>query len=693
MLSGQAAVPRWRWQYRTLVTLVALTGAVLSARSVLVDGSSGLGDPPWLAVLFTVLVVVGELRPVRWLRRDGTTFIAPSWAFVAALLFTTEGTLVVAATMATSLVADVVRRRSPVRMVFHAGMRATAVAAGLGVLELLGHRATLADGAPLTSAWAISAVAGLLVIHVCAALLLAGARALGDGTTLRRILRRDAVVGFSTDGLLLTLGPVLAVLGRASPALLVPLLVTWSLVIRSGEIAAARQHEATHDPLTGLPNRRLFLERLREAVASRGAHSTGVLGVMIVDLDDFKEINDNLGHDVGDAVLIELGTRLRDETGPQAMVARLGGDEFALMASSSDPEGIRRLGQHVHDALGRPVGSNGFPLTISGSVGIAMTDPGQLPPPASKLMRRADVAMYSAKAAGTGVRVFGNDVDRDDAPGRLSLVSQLGSAIEAGELTVHYQPITDVRRGMTDRLEALVRWEHPTLGRIGPSDFVPMAEQTDLIGPLTARVIDEALRDCAGWIREGHDVGVAINVSARVLHDLRFPVVLADAARLAQLPPSAITLEITENSVLREPGRAARVLAELRALGVRVSVDDFGTGFSSLSSLRDLPLDELKIDRRFVGAILEDTDDEIIVRTVVALASQMGLSTVAEGAETSAIADRLLELGCDVLQGFHLARPMPALAVGEWLASRPRVVVLDPAPVGLSPSDRPGGRP
>ncbi len=669
--------------------LVAIMGAGLSVGSVLVDRTSGVGEAPLLAVVFTALIVVGEICPVRWLRRNGTTFIAPSWAFVTALLFTSEGTLVIAVTLATNIVAGVVRRRSPVRVVFQAAMRAMAVAAGLGVLELLGHRTTLADGAPLTTSWALAAVAGLLTIHVCATVLLAAAVALGRGLPLLGVLRRDAVVGLSTEGLLLALGPVLAVLGRASPALLVPLLLTWYLVFRSGEIAAARQHEATHDALTGLPNRRLFLERLRDAVATRGLHSTGVLGVMIVDLDDFKEINDNLGHDVGDAVLIEVGTRLREEIGSRAVVARLGGDEFALMASSDDPDGILRLGQQVHAALARPVGSNGFPLTISGSVGIATSDPGRPTPPASKLMRRADVAMYSAKASGAGVRIFGNDVDRDDAPGRLSLVSQLGSAIEAGELTVHYQPITDVRRGMTDRLEALVRWEHPTLGRIGPSDFVPMAEQTDLIGPLTARVIDEALRDCAGWVRDGHDVGIAINVSARVLHDLRFPVVLADAARRANLPPSAITLEITENSVLREPGRAARVLAELRALGVRVSVDDFGTGFSSLSSLRDLPLDELKIDRRFVGAILDDTDDEIIVRTVVALANQMGLSTVAEGAETSAIADRLLELGCDVLQGFHLARPMPALDVGEWLANRPRVVTLDPAPLVLPPAGHP----
>ena len=254
-------------------------------------------------------------------------------------------------------------------------------------------------------------------------------------------------------------------------------------------------------------------------------------------------------------------------------------------------------------------------------------------------------------------------------PGRLSLISQLDQAIKDGELVVHYQPITDLSTGRTDRLEALVRWEHPVLGQVAPDAFVPLAEQTDLIGPLTVAVMERAMADCAEWIAGGLPVGIALNVSARVLQDRLFPATLAATAKRWSMAMSAITLEITENSVLRDPARATEVLMQLQALGVRVSVDDFGTGYSSLASLRDLPVDELKIDRRFVGKILTDDDDEIIVRTVVALAGQMGLATVAEGAETPEITARLRELGCSTIQGFDLARPMPADEVGPWLLS------------------------
>lgn len=656
---------------------VVVGGTGLALWSVLGGPLVGFSPDPYLAGLFLALIVLGEAKPVRWLFRTGSNHITPTWAFIAGLVLITDGYVAAALTMAASMIGDLSLRRHPSRVLFNGAMLSLSVGAGIAVLAALGARQTMLDQGPLTLSWAAAVMLAFGAMFVVNNALVSLVIALREGLPLTTVVKRDTGASVVSDGLLLSLGPVLVVLGRASPLLLAPVLIVWYLVFRSGEIAARRQHEATHDPLTGLPNRRLFFERLREAVAHRGTRSEGVLGVLILDLDDFKQINDNLGHDVGDAVLIELALRLRKRVGDRVLVARLDGDEFAVMVErAEDLDVVWGLGRALHAATAMPLVSNGFPLTVSGSIGIAVSEPFGEPTMASTLMRRADVAMYSAKVSGRGVMVFGRDISDDSAPGRLALVSQLGNAIEGGQLSVHYQPITDVVRGATDRLEALVRWDHPVLGSIGPMNFVPMAEQTDLIGPLTAQVIESALRDCAGWIAGGHDVGIAINVSARVLHDLRFPASLQAAVERAGLDPTAVTLEITENAVLREPGRAARVLSDLRQLGVRVSVDDFGTGFSSLSSLRDLPLDELKIDRRFVGAILEDTDDEIIVRTVVALANQMGLSTVAEGAETQAITDRLIELGCDVLQGFHLARPMPGPEVAGWLAAHRPVVDL-----------------
>jgi diguanylate cyclase (GGDEF)-like protein len=385
-----------------------------------------------------------------------------------------------------------------------------------------------------------------------------------------------------------------------------------------------------------------------------------------MDVDRFKEVNDTFGHHIGDLLLEQLGERLGSALRSSDTIARLGGDEFAILLPTAAYEEARQISQRLLQLLEQPFALGGLQLEIDASIGIALSpDHGS---DADTLLRRADVAMYVAKRGNSGYALYTADRDQH-SPMRLALVAELRRAIETDELSLYFQPKVRMDTGKVTCAEALVRWQHPRHGMLNPDLFVPIAEQTGLIRPLSRWVLDAALRQVSRWRQDGLDLSVAVNLSMRNLHDPE----IADMIRRRLLrwgvPPSSLTIEITESSLMADAARAMDVLNRLRAMGVGVSIDDFGTGYSSLAYLKRLPVHELKIDRSFVAHMATDENDAAIVRSTIGLAHELGLSVVAEGVEDQETWDVLANAGCDVAQGYFISRPLPPLVLGEWLAS------------------------
>ena len=437
------------------------------------------------------------------------------------------------------------------------------------------------------------------------------------------------------------------------------------------DIAAAHAHRASHDSLTGLPNRTSFAARLDEELQVVRAGG-GSAAVVLLDLDRFKEINDTLGHRCGDLLLQQVGPRVRGVLRAGEFVARLGGDEFALLVTSPH-RGAAALADHravaerVLDALREPFVVGELTLLVAASAGIAMSpehgSTGEL------LLQHADVAMYLAKAQHLDLAAYSSGLDAHE-PRRLTLLSQLRTAADTGELVLHYQPLLHLPSREVRGVEALVRWQHPQEGLLPPSDFVPLAESSGLVQVMTARVLSQACAQASAWLAAGRPLVVSVNVSARSLVDATLPESVAENLAVAGLPAHLLKLEITESAVIADPVRAQDVLARLRDLGVGLSVDDFGTGYTSLAHLRQLPVQELKIDRSFVTTMLDEPRNAVIVQTGVELATRLGLTSVAEGVEDAATLEALAALGCTTAQGFHLARPLPPAALERWLSDR-----------------------
>ncbi len=440
------------------------------------------------------------------------------------------------------------------------------------------------------------------------------------------------------------------------------------VALQNGRLVDKLRHEALHDALTELPNRVNLQRRLTAALEEVADGRSPGAAVMILDLDDFKEVNETLGHQQGDLLLTEVGARLTGAIGALGTVARLGGDEFAvLLTGTADEERAVLVGRRILRALEQPIVLDGLEVEVGGSLGIALAPTHATD--AAALLKRADMAMYDAKTTARRLRVFDPELDTDN-PRRLTLVSELRTALEQGEVVVHVQPQTRLGSGEVSGVEALARWRHPTLGDIPPDEFIPVAERSGLIGPLTTRVLDATLAGWAQWRAAGHDLGIAVNLSARSLHD---PDLVEEVGRLLRrhgVPASRLTLEVTESAVMADPTRAVALLHQLRDLGVRLSVDDFGTGYSSLSYLKRLPVHEVKIDRSFVTSLGSDAEDLPIVRAIVDLGRHMGLEVVAEGVEDASTMELLDSIGCDLAQGWHLGRPMPLDGLLPWLHGR-----------------------
>jgi diguanylate cyclase (GGDEF)-like protein len=435
--------------------------------------------------------------------------------------------------------------------------------------------------------------------------------------------------------------------------------------IKTLEVHAERlDHQARHDALTGLPNRVELQDRMDNRLA---VGSGQPLALLMMDLDRFQEINDTFGHHHGDLLLKEIGPRLRGALLETDLIARLGGDEFAVLLLTADAAFASATAEHLLNALQDAFVVDGHRLEIGASIGIAVAPPDG--PDAATLLRRADVAMYAAKRDRSGFAHYAAAQDGYN-PERLALVGDLRHAIDVGELILHFQPKVDLRSGLTTGAEALVRWRHPQRGLIAPDDFIPLAEHTGLIKPLTRWVLDASLRQCHAWLNAGWDLSVAVNASVHDLHDPTFPDMVGHLLAAHSVPARYLRVEVTEGAMMANITRTHEILARVRDLGAGVSIDDFGTGYSSLAYLKRLPVNELKIDRSFVRNLATDAGDVAIMRATVALGHDLGLTVVAEGAEDLATLDMLRALGCDAVQGYVMSKPLP---VGEfmcWLASR-----------------------
>jgi diguanylate cyclase (GGDEF)-like protein len=428
--------------------------------------------------------------------------------------------------------------------------------------------------------------------------------------------------------------------------------------------AAENEYRARHDLLTGLPNRSTFHTRVEAAIGRAHANDSPA-AVMVIDLDRFKEVNDTLGHHVGDLLLREVGTRIGAILRASDTLGRLGGDEFAaLLGEIESPDAALAVAGRIAHALEQPFTITGCTVHIEASIGIALAP--DHADDVGELMQHADVAMYVAKGSPTRCEIYSSEQEAPSS-GHIVALGELRRALERNELVVYYQPEADIQSGGVVGVEALVRWIHPDRGLVPPLDFIPLAERTGLIRPLTAFVLETALAQCRTWLDEGHDLTVAVNLSVRNLLDEALPQSVAMLLERHGVEARRLKLEITEGTIMADPRRAMKVLSELHDMGVGLSIDDFGTGYSSLSYLKGLPVSELKIDRTFVNDMTGTDGDALIVRSTIDLARNLGLRVVAEGVETEAIWRQLGLLGCDIGQGYYLSRPVPADELTTWL--------------------------
>ena len=630
----------------------------------------GAADPRPLdvarLVVFAAFVLLGELRPIRVPRRDEQEEIVTSATFTFAILLTSGVAAAIAVRALVALVPGLLGRKPWWKSLFNVSQYALSLSAAawlLGTLVELPRPGAMAflprDLAPILLAGILYFVLNNAITGV--------ALGLAQQTPVLEYLRHDFLFQATIAAILLGLAPVVVVSAEFS-LVLVPLFALPMVAVYSSASVSLERHQALHDVLTNLPNRRLFRDRVHQAVIN--GKRTGVpVGVMILDLDRFKEVNDTLGHHIGDLLLQQVGTRLQSMLREGDTIARLGGDEFAiLLPTVAGEEAARQVAAKIVTTLEEPFSLKGWNFDIEASIGIALfPEHGHS---VDTLMQRADVAMYLAKESRAGFEVYHADRDRH-SPRRLALLGELRRGIDDGHLVLHYQPKADMRTGAIRGVEALVRWEHAEHGLIPPDEFIPLAEHTGLIRTLTLFVLDDALKQCRTWQDEGLRLGVAVNLSVRNLYDPSFADEVARLLGKYRIEPQLLELEITESVIMADPLRAMAVLARLSSLGVGLSLDDFGVGYSSLAYLKRLPVTEIKIDKSFVMNITSDESDALIVRSTIGLARSLGLRVVAEGVETEDAWARLVALGCDIAQGYYLCRPRPAAELATWLRGMP----------------------
>jgi diguanylate cyclase (GGDEF)-like protein len=413
---------------------------------------------------------------------------------------------------------------------------------------------------------------------------------------------------------------------------------------------------AHYDALTELPNRRLFAEHLQNVLKDADEHKYAV-ALLLMDLDRFKEVNDTLGHQYGDQLLQQVSARLKEQTVSSDMVARLGGDEFALLISATDSVEANLAVERILKVVRQPFQFGAVRFDISASIGIVFY-PNQAHS-ASELMSRADIAMYAAKKGGVGYMFYSKEIDKH-SESQLALSGELRDATENGELVLHYQPIISTDTAKITSCEALVRWNHPKHGLLMPDVFIPLAENSGAILPLTLWVLEETARQGKQWLNKGLDCPIAVNLSTLCLHYNELPEKIDAILQRHALPPKSLSLEVTESMVMTDASYAMRVLNRLSDIGISLALDDFGTGYSSLTHLSRLPVQYVKIDKSFVMDMLFNKDDEVIVRSTIDLGHNLNMKVIAEGVADQQVLNALIQFGCDEFQGYHFSAPLPA---------------------------------
>ena len=614
-------------------------------------------------VVLCIATVVGELRPVV-ITKDSEEFtLSTSTPFVIALMAIGGGGLASAAQLLASLLDDLRAKRSLLKVVFNSAQYVLSVLAGRVVFAAVtGDGVFDAPREVVSTEVPALLLAGATTIAVNW-IFIAGVVALATGTRLDRVLAEERTHFVTSLAVLLSVGAIAAFIAGDGVAPLLFLTMPVVAMHLFTQSAARHAYAATHDQLTRLGNRGQLHRDLDRSLAAALEEGVSGPGLILLDLDHFKDINDTLGHPVGDKVLQNVAHRLQQSIPEDASVHRLGGDEFAVV-HHGDVAASETLARELLESLSEPVPVDGLELLIRASAGLAVApDHGK---DTSELMKNADIALYHAKLERDRVSVFSPELDVNSVE-RLRLLADLRAAIETRALYLEYQPQFDLTTGRIEGVEALVRWNHDEHGLVRADDFIPLAENSGLIFPLTEFVFDEAFAQLARWRERGHQLRLAVNVSARHLSDLALPELVAAAAIAHGLPMSCLVLEVTETAILSDPVRADVVLRTLRSRGVEISIDDYGTGHASLGYLKRLSIDELKVDRSFVSTIHIDSQDLIIVRSTIALALDLGLRVVAEGVEDQQTADALQSFGKVIGQGFHLARPMAASALDALL--------------------------
>jgi diguanylate cyclase (GGDEF)-like protein len=648
-----------RLRLRVYCDAVFAAGCVVVA---LLDGGRNLHYITDQAATFAVLtvgIVAGEMLPLKIPRRGGDEEITLSTSFALALLLAGGlGPALIAQGVA-SIIQDRLAGKPWWRVRFNLGQYALAMGAALGVMRLLHDAGRIGSAQPFHGLSVVAVLLAATAFFLVNNAIVGVAVACYQQVSIPRYFRNDAFFVVVTGGVLLMIAP-LVVAAAAYQILLVPLFLAPMLAGYSAVWQSERSsHAARHDALTGLPNRAGF-----QAAADAALGEDDESCLLLIDLDRFKEVNDTLGHHYGDMLLRQVAERFRSRLGPDDHIARLGGDEFAIVGRCRTRESALELAQTVAECLAEPFDLDGMVVGTQASIGISMypQDGGEI----ERLLQKADVAMYRAKETRVDVAVYDERSD-DHSPTKLALTAELRSAIDDDEIIVWYQPELDLRTHRVVAAEALVRWDHPDLGLLPPDRFIDIAEHTNVIKPLTAKVIALALERAAQWVALGIDVPIAVNISAHVLVDQGFVDQVLAALADASVTPDRLRLEVTESALMADPVQARNVLTQLSERGVQISIDDFGTGYSSLAYLADLPVSEVKIDRSFVSRMALGSSETIIVNSTIDLAHHLGMRAVAEGVEEISQLDRLRAFGCDVVQGFAISPPMTGERATAWL--------------------------
>ena len=651
----------------TAVLAVLAVGLVWALLWTEINSPTGPIDWRMIAVLGPALLICERL-PSTWITFGPIGIVTPIWMFGFGLLLLGSPSLAVGVALL-GATWHAIRRSGTVSSVVHrlAGTAISLSTAGL-ILFAMDVRGAITSFDTVPWDWAAAIVCAGLSILSLNAIVAAITLSVHRRISFVGLLRRGLGVRVTAEGAMLSLAPIWVIAIDFS-LVLVPLLgITTLLVFRSTREALERSHEAIHDPLTGLANRRAFFDQLDDALTD--ARPSVRTSVLIMDLDGFKDINDRLGHQIGDALLIAFADRLERYLPPEAAASRLGGDEFAvLLMTHADEATVTEEVRALHDRLAEPLIVDGFPVTVGVSIGVASAPDDALTP--RDLMHGADVAMYKAKRTGSAIELYDN-CERGPQRGRVNLLNDLGDALRRHELHVQFQPQVRVSDGTVDTVEALVRWHHPEHGLVSPSEFVGLAEQTDLIQPITSAVLHMATSLLA--TAASTDVKLAVNVSARSLQEADFVDDLFRILHETRFPPNRLELEVTERALVTNAERSRFTIQRLREAGVRIAIDDFGVGYSSFQTLRLLEVDRVKVDREFVQGLLTHPRDRLIVSSLVRLAHDLGLDVVAEGVESTPLWNAVAALGCDIAQGYGIAVPMSFPELRGWLTSWQEVV-------------------